>query len=140
MAIGYLTPLSSAALRTLSTSPSNVNSGVWTPMTTSPCSLYLAAHARMYGAVRSQLMQVYVQKSTSTTLPCRSAAVRGAELSHVVALPSEARSLAPDCRNGSTVIHRITESLVPTHAAASEKPATPTNRRRSDRCCSNTDA
>jgi hypothetical protein len=46
-----------------------------------PCSLYRAVHARTYASVRSQLMQVYVQKSTRATLPCRSAAVSGAELS-----------------------------------------------------------
>ena len=38
--------------------------------------------------------QVYVQKSTRTTLPCRSAAVRGGELSQAVAPLSDARSLA----------------------------------------------
>jgi hypothetical protein len=35
--------------------------------------------------VRSQLMQVYVQKSTSTTFPRRSSAVSGGELSQPVA-------------------------------------------------------
>ena len=90
--IGYVRPLSCADRRTLSTFASNENSGVCTPMTTSPCSLYRSAHARTYGTVRSQLMQVYVQKSTRTTLPCRSAAVSGPELSHAVARPSAARS------------------------------------------------
>jgi hypothetical protein len=37
---------------------SNENSGVCTPITTNPWSLYRAAHARTYGSVRSQLMQV----------------------------------------------------------------------------------
>src|SRR4249920_1182389 len=133
MAIGYVTPLSCAAFRTLSTSSSNENSGVCTPTTTSPCSLYLAAHARTYGTVRSQLMQVYVQKSTRTTLPCRSAAVTGGELSQAVAPPSEARSLALDGLNGFTVSICITESLVPTHAPASDSAANPKNRRRSCR-------
>src|SRR5437016_3543872 len=112
MAIGYVTPLSWAAFRTLSMSSSNVNSGVCTPMKTNPCLLYRAAHARTYGSVRSQLMQVYVQKSTRTTLPCRSAAVSGGELSQAVAPPSEAKSLALDGLNGFTVIICITESLV----------------------------
>ena len=53
-AMGYVTPLSFAALRMLSTFSSNENSGVCTPMTTSPCSLYRAAQARTYGSVRSQ--------------------------------------------------------------------------------------
>ena len=34
---------------------------------------YFAAHARTKASVRSQLMQVYVQKSTRTTLPRSSA-------------------------------------------------------------------
>src|SRR6267142_2950659 len=103
MAIGYVTSLSCAAFRTLSMSSSNENSGVCTPMTINPCSLYRAAHARTYGTVRSQLMQVYVQKSTRTSLPCRSAAVRGGELSQAVAPLSDARSLALDGLNGFTV-------------------------------------
>src|SRR4051794_22167 len=102
--MGYVMPRSVAACRTLSTFSSNENSGVCTPMTTSLCSLYPAAHARMYGTVRSQLMQVYVQKSTRTTLPCRSAAVSGGELSHAIAPPSEAKSLALDALNGFSVI------------------------------------
>src|SRR5580765_3606358 len=137
MAMGYVTPLSFAAFRTLSTFSSNENSGVCTPMTISPASLYRAAHARTYGTVRSQLMQVYVQKSTRTTLPCRSAAVSGGELSQAVAPPSEARSLALDDLNGFTVSICITESLVPIHAPASERAATPMNRRRSGCCCAN---
>ena len=43
----------------------------------------------MYGSVRSQLMQVYVPKSTSTTLRRRSCAVSGSELSHAVAAASD---------------------------------------------------
>src|SRR5215510_11011449 len=136
MAIGYVMRLSRAAFRTLSTFSSNVNSGVCTPMTTSPRSLYWAAHARTYGTVRSQLMQVYVQKSTRTTLPCRSAAVRGGELSQAVAPPSEAK-LALDGRNGFTVIICITESLVPIHAAPNDSAAIPKKRRRSCRGCAN---
>src|SRR3954470_18757644 len=76
-------------------------------------------------------MQVYVQKSTRMTLPCRSAAVSGAEFSQAVALPSEARPLALESWNGFTVINLSTESLVPIHPAASERAATPKKRRRS---------
>src|SRR5215217_8801698 len=43
----------------------------------------------MYGSVRSQLMQVSVQKSTRTTWPRRSAGPSGSESSHSVAPPSE---------------------------------------------------
>src|SRR5215213_1579058 len=43
----------------------------------------------MYGSVRSQLMQVRVQKSTRTTWPRRSAGPSGSESSHSVAPPSE---------------------------------------------------
>jgi hypothetical protein len=43
----------------------------------------------MYGSVRSQLMQVYVQKSTTTTFPRSAAGVRGWEFSHPVAPASE---------------------------------------------------
>src|SRR6185436_5574191 len=94
-------------------------------------------HARTYGAVRSQLMQVYVQKSTSTTLPCRSVAVRGGELSQAVAPPSEARSLAPEGLNGFAVSICVTEPLVPIHTAPRESAAIPRKRRRSGRRCSN---
>src|SRR5215213_3083911 len=43
----------------------------------------------MYGSVRSQLMQVSVQKSTRTTWPRSSAGPSGSESSHSVAPPSE---------------------------------------------------
>src|SRR6266849_3665562 len=78
------------ARRTLSRSCSKSNSGVCAPITTRPCSRYLASHARRYGSVRNQLTHVYVQKSTSTTLPRRPSAVSGGELSHVVAPRSAA--------------------------------------------------
>src|SRR6185436_14796006 len=96
-----------------------------------------AAHARTYGSVRSQLMQVYVQKSTRTTLPRSSAAVSRGELSQAVAPSSEAKSLALDGLNGFTVIICITESLVPIHAAPSDSAAIPRKRRRSCRGCAN---
>src|SRR2546427_630441 len=82
------------ARRTLSRSCSKSNSGVCAPITTRPCSRYLASQARRYGSVRSQLTQVYVQKSTSTTLPRRPSAVSGGELSHVVALRSDANPVS----------------------------------------------
>ena len=68
---------------------SNENSGVWTPMTISPSSRYARDQARTYGSWRSQLMQVSVQKFTSTTCPRSSAGPSGSELSHPVA-PSSA--------------------------------------------------
>src|SRR5215467_11071515 len=77
--------MSFAARRTLARSFSTENSGVWTPMTTRPRSLYFAAHARTYGSVRSQLTHVYVQKSTTTTLPRRPSGVSGGELIQAVA-------------------------------------------------------
>jgi hypothetical protein len=43
---------------TLSMFCSKPNSGVWTPITVRPSPWYLAAHARRYGSVRSQLTQV----------------------------------------------------------------------------------
>jgi hypothetical protein len=61
-------------------------------MTTSPSFLYFSAQARTKGSVRSQLMQVYVQKSTSTTFPRRSDAVRGGEFSHSFARSREVSS------------------------------------------------
>ena len=41
---------------------------------------YFSFHAFRYGIVRMQLMQEYVQKSTNTTFPFRSASVKGPEL------------------------------------------------------------
>src|SRR5688572_24749217 len=46
----------------------------------------------MYGSVRSQLMQVYVQKSTSTTFPARLGGGRRGEFSHSAAPPMAANS------------------------------------------------
>src|SRR3954447_1320156 len=74
-----------AASRTFSTSRSNGNSGVWTPMTTRPRSRYFSDHARTKASVRSQLMHVYVQKSTRTTFPARPSGVSGEEFSQPVA-------------------------------------------------------
>src|ERR1700722_9315384 len=78
-------PRSRTALRTFVSSFSKGNSGVWTPMMTRPLSLYFSFHALIYGNVRRQLIQEYVQKSIRTTLPCRDASVRGGELIQAVA-------------------------------------------------------
>src|SRR4051794_30705540 len=77
---------------------SNENSGVWTPMTTRPSSRYACDQARTYGSVRSQLMQVSVQKSTSTTRPRKSAASSGSELSQADAPASDGM-----CRRSNTL-------------------------------------
>src|SRR5215203_2576443 len=76
-------------LSTFRKSCSTSNSGVWTPIVTRPCSLYFSAQARIYGAVRSQLTHVNVQKFTRTTCPRRSSGERGSELSHPLAPSSE---------------------------------------------------
>src|SRR5829696_537047 len=55
------------ASRTLEISFSNPNSGVWTPITSSPSSLYSSYNALMCGCASWQLKQLYVQNSTSTT-------------------------------------------------------------------------
>src|SRR5216684_4606659 len=86
--------MSFAARRTLSSFFSNSNSGVWTPMTTKPTSLYFSAHPRTYGSVRNQLMQVYVQNWTRTTLPRRPPGANGGELSHSVAPPKDGNMLS----------------------------------------------
>src|SRR6202035_1972127 len=70
------------AFFTLAGSVSKSNSGAWTPITTRPASLYLAAQAFMYGSSRRLLMQEYVQKLTSTTFPRSALLLNGAELSH----------------------------------------------------------
>src|ERR671916_645236 len=77
--------MSRAAAITLSTSRSNPNSGVWTPITVRPCSWYLAAHSRTYGSVLSQFTHVYVQNCTATTRPRSPSGVSGSEVSHPVA-------------------------------------------------------
>src|SRR3989344_1698470 len=51
-------------------------------MITRPLSAYFSCHAFMCGSVRMQLMQLYVQKSISTTLPFRLCMLRGAEFIH----------------------------------------------------------
>ena len=56
---------------------SNSNSGVCTPTITRPSSRYASNHARRYGSVRTQLTQLYVQKSTTTTRPRSAARLSG---------------------------------------------------------------
>ena len=86
--------MSARTERTFSGSCSKENSGVCTPITTSPWPSYFLAQARTYGSDRSQLMHVYVQKLTTTTLPSRSGGARGGELSQPVAPPKEGRRLS----------------------------------------------
>src|SRR5262249_30883585 len=57
-ATGYSMRISCTARRTLSRLVSMLNSGVWTPITTSPNGSYSLAQARTYGSGRSQLMRV----------------------------------------------------------------------------------
>src|SRR5215210_2874129 len=52
---------------TLEMSFSNPNSGVWTPITSRPSSLYFSYNALMCGCAFWQLKQLYVQNSTNTT-------------------------------------------------------------------------
>jgi hypothetical protein len=62
-------------------------------MITRPSSLYFSFQALMYGSVRRQLIQEYVQKSTRTTFPRRDAGVSAGELIHSVA-PDRSGSVA----------------------------------------------
>ena len=74
--------------------------------------MYLSAQALMYGSGRSELMQVYVQKSTSTTFPRSDLPVRGgvepaeraAELGHASLVGQGAgRSALPSAPSAATV-------------------------------------
>src|SRR5665213_299811 len=47
------------------------------PITTSPWDWYVWYSFSTKGKVRRQLMQEYVQKSTTTTLPCKLASCKG---------------------------------------------------------------
>src|SRR4051812_15631055 len=79
---GYFTPSRSIAAPTFDALCSKANSGVCTPTITSPFERYRASHASICGSVRRQLMQEYVQKSTSTTLPRSALSFSGGELNH----------------------------------------------------------
>src|SRR2546421_9604767 len=54
------------------------------PTITKPSFAYVRYQLSRYGSVRRQLMQEYVQKSTSTTLPRSSCIVSGGELIQAV--------------------------------------------------------
>src|SRR5882757_3377887 len=103
MATGYVIFKSVSDFATFAESFSKANSGVCTPMTTSPSFLYFSAQASTYGTDRKQLMQEYVQKSMRTTLPLSCSRVSGAEFSHFTApsklgnVPSFANSTAARC-------------------------------------------
>src|ERR1700683_3624175 len=97
--MGYRTFNSDTAFFTLAGSFSKPNSGAWTPITTSPASLYFAAQAFMYGNSLRLLMHEYVQKLTRTTFPRSALSFNGGELSQATApfksgIPPS--SLAPD--------------------------------------------
>src|SRR6185369_17360293 len=68
---------------TFSVGLSNAYSGVYTPTTTRPLSLYFSCQLSTWGSVLRQLTQSKVQKSTSTTWPCSLAIDSGSELSQV---------------------------------------------------------
>src|SRR5258708_23362963 len=74
-----------SAFSTFIGSCSNENSGVWTPITTKPASLYLVAQLLRNGSGRMELMQVYVQKLTSVTFPRSDLRLKGTELSQLTA-------------------------------------------------------
>src|SRR5918994_2837129 len=119
-AIGYSTPRRRDCAMTLSMFPSKSNSGVWTPTTVSPSSRYLAAQARRYGSVRSQLTQVYVQKSTSTTRPRRPSGVKGSELSHPVAPSNDGRRPSTGSATSSPARRWTIERIRPRLPGASD--------------------
>src|SRR5512140_974450 len=83
--MGYTTFKSNMAFFTLAGSFSKANSGAWTPITTSPASLYFPAQAFMYGSSLRLLMHEYVQKLTSTTLPRSALLLNGGEFSQATA-------------------------------------------------------
>src|SRR5215213_1379962 len=117
--------------RIASTFFSKANSGVCTPITTRPCSLYLRAHARTYGTERSQLMHVYVQKLMRTTRPLREAAVNGGELSHPVAPRNDGNLPSMGSFSEAAAICSAPEQATPKRAAAMVMAAAPMKRRRS---------
>jgi len=67
---GYETFKLDTASLTLASSFSKPNSGAWTPITTSPASLYFAAQAFIYGGSLKLLMHEYVQKSDAADDGC----------------------------------------------------------------------
>src|SRR5580700_1966467 len=106
MATGKVTFKLRTAFCTFIGSCSNENSGVCAPIRTKPASLYFAAQFLKYGNGRMELMQVYVQKSTNTTLPRSDLRLKGAELSQPMA-PSRsgmAPSSPPAGRDSSALM------------------------------------
>src|SRR3989344_3077425 len=76
---GYVSRKSFTSFSTFDNTFSNANSGVCTPIMTSPSSSYFSYHVRKYGSVRWQLMHEYVQMSMSTGFfPLNSPIVIGA--------------------------------------------------------------
>src|ERR687898_826209 len=75
---------------------SAASSGLCTPTITRPLSAYFSYHVFKYGIVLMQLMQLYVQKSTSITFPLRSARVIGSELTKPAIFVSSGASLNCD--------------------------------------------
>src|SRR3954465_2405488 len=128
--MGYLTSISFAAQRTLSMSFSNGNSGVCAPITTSPWLRYFSSQARTYGSVRSQFTHVYVQKSTSTTLPLRPAGVSGGELSHSAAPLRDGNAPSSPLTAAAHASCCTTDPRTPNLAAPTAAAAAPKNLRR----------
>jgi hypothetical protein len=135
--MGYVTPLSFTAFRTLSTPSSSENSGVVHADHDQP--LFFVPRGPR-AAVRQCTKPIDAgigPEVDDTTLPLKVRRRRGAELNQAVALPIEAKSLALESRNGFTVIICITDSLVPIHAPASDSAVISMKRRRSCRGCAN---
>ena len=84
-AIGYSTLVASTASPTFLDLALERELGLMDADDDGPRFRYFAAHARTKASVRSQLMQVYVQKSTRTTIPRSRAGVRGDEFGQPVA-------------------------------------------------------
>src|SRR4051794_16187684 len=119
-----------AACCTLSRLCSKENSGVCTPTTTRPLSLYLSAHARTYGSVRSQFTQVNVQNWTRTTLPRRLSGVSAGEFSQAVAPFREGRLPSDNSVGWNIAVDCVFTQASPTPAAASAMAPPPMKRRR----------
>src|SRR5262245_64652866 len=73
----------------------------------------------MYGGGRSELMQVYVQKSTSTTFPRSAFALKGGELSQPIA-PRRSGTSPSSARAGRPALpHAITRGTLAAAMAGS---------------------
>jgi hypothetical protein len=89
-------PNLSTAAFTFSIFFSNSNSGAWIPTMTKPLSAYFSFQSTRYGIVRMQLIQLYVQKSTSTTFPLRSERFIGSVFMYPVILSNSGAFLNCD--------------------------------------------